>query len=93
MGRNMNVLYIYAHQEHASFNAALKATALETLEKAGYTVRISDLYAVNFKPVLDASDFLQRKKKDVFNPFLEQRQQDGYFCTRYHGRDGESEMG
>lgn len=68
----MNVLYIYAQQEPASFNAALKTTALETLEKAGHTVKVSDLYAMNFKPVLEASDFLQRKKKDVFNPFLEQ---------------------
>lgn len=57
----MNILYIYAHQELASFNAALKTTALETLENAGHEVKVSDLYAMKFKPVLDASDFLQRK--------------------------------
>ncbi|MBC7085058.1 MAG: NAD(P)H-dependent oxidoreductase [Methanomethylovorans sp.] len=68
----MNVLYIYAHQEPASFNAALKTVAIETFENAGHNVRVSDLYAMNFKPVLDASDFLQRKKKDFLSLFPEQ---------------------
>ena len=54
MGINMNILYIYAHQEPASFNAALKTVAVETLEKAGHKVKVSDLYAMHFKPVLDA---------------------------------------
>lgn len=57
----MNVLYIYAHQEPASFNAALKAVAVETFEKTGHNVKVSDLYAMHFKPVLDANDFMQRK--------------------------------
>jgi NAD(P)H dehydrogenase (quinone) len=72
MGINMNILYIYAHQEPASFNAALKAVAVETLEKAGHKVKVSDLYAMQFKPVLDADDFLQRKKPDKLALFPEQ---------------------
>ena len=68
----MNILYIYAHQELASFNAALKTTALETLENTGHEVKVSDLYAMKFKPVLDASDFLQRKNKDILRLFPEQ---------------------
>lgn len=72
MGINMKVLYIYAHQEPASFNAALKAVAVDTLEKAGHKVKVSDLYAMHFKPVLDAGDFLQRKKPDKLALFPEQ---------------------
>lgn len=68
----MNILYIYAHQELASFNAALKTTALETLENAGHEIKVSDLYSMKFKPVLDASDFLQRKNKDILHLFPEQ---------------------
>ena len=68
----MNVLYIYAHQEPASFNAALKAVAVETLENAGHNVKVSDLYGMHFKPVLDASDFMQRKKPDKLALFPEQ---------------------
>ncbi|WP_321417576.1 NAD(P)H-dependent oxidoreductase [uncultured Methanomethylovorans sp.] len=68
----MNILYIYAHQEPASFNAALKTTALETLKNTGHDIKVSDLYAMKFKPVLDASDFLQRKKTDILSLFPEQ---------------------
>ncbi len=68
----MNILYIYAHQEPASYNAALKAVAVEKLENAGHKVKVSDLYAMNFKPVLDASDFLQRKKPETLALFPEQ---------------------
>ena len=68
----MNVLYIYAHQEPASFNATLKAVAVETLENAGHNVKVSDLYGMHFKPVLDASDFMQRKKPDKLALFPEQ---------------------
>ncbi|AGB49261.1 putative NADPH-quinone reductase (modulator of drug activity B) [Methanomethylovorans hollandica DSM 15978] len=68
----MNVLYIYAHQEPASFNAALKAVAVETFEKTGHNVKVSDLYAMHFKPVLDANDFMQRKKPEKLALFPEQ---------------------
>ncbi|WP_406656993.1 NAD(P)H-dependent oxidoreductase [Methanolobus sp. ZRKC2] len=68
----MNILYVFAHQEPKSFNSTLKEAAITSFEKKGYTVRLSDLYAMEFKPVLDRADFLQPKKTDIFNPFLEQ---------------------
>jgi NAD(P)H dehydrogenase (quinone) len=68
----MNVLYVYAHQEPKSFNSSMKDTALEAFEKRGDSVKVSDLYAMNFDPVLDENDFKNRKYTDVFNPFLEQ---------------------
>lgn len=71
-GVNMNILYIFAHQEPKSFNSTLKEAAITFLEKNGHSVRLSDLYAMKFNPVLDRADFLQPKNTDIFNPFLEQ---------------------
>ena len=67
----MKILYIYAHQEPESFNAALKGTALAALEENGHEVELSDLYAMKFNPVLTEKDFKKRKKPDVFKPFFE----------------------
>ncbi|TGC07890.1 NAD(P)H-dependent oxidoreductase [Methanolobus halotolerans] len=68
----MNILYVFAHQEPRSFNSTLKEAAIASLEKEGHSVRLSDLYAMGFKPVLDRTDFMQPKRTDVFNPFMEQ---------------------
>ena len=46
----MNVLILYAHPEPASFTAALKDTAVATLEARGHEVTVSDLYAEGFNP-------------------------------------------
>jgi NAD(P)H dehydrogenase (quinone) len=67
----MRVFYIYAHPEPKSFNSALKETALAALQKKGHEVKLSDLYAMKYNPVLTASDFPERKNPDFFNPFLE----------------------
>lgn len=53
----MNVLIVYAHPSAQSFNAALKSAAVEVLTAAGHEVVVSDLVAMNFKAVTDASDF------------------------------------
>ncbi len=55
----MNVFIVYAHPEPASFNGAMKDTAVEVLTKAGHAVRVSDLVAMEFKAVSDARDFPQ----------------------------------
>jgi NAD(P)H dehydrogenase (quinone) len=68
----MNILYIFAHPEPKSFNSAMKEAALRTLNELGHDVKLSDLFAMRFKPVLDRNDFLQPKSTDAFNPFLEQ---------------------
>ncbi|MDM7918370.1 MAG: NAD(P)H-dependent oxidoreductase [Methanosarcina sp.] len=67
----MKVLYIFAHPEPKSFNSAMKDTALAALKEKGHEVKLSDLYAMEFNPVLKASDFTERKNPDLFNPFLE----------------------
>jgi len=58
-----NVLIINAHPEKASFCSSLKNTAREFFLAKGYEVKVSDLYAMNFDPVGDRSDF-----KSVANP-------------------------
>ncbi|MCQ6963089.1 NAD(P)H-dependent oxidoreductase [Methanolobus chelungpuianus] len=68
----MKILYIFAHPEPRSFNSAMKEAALRTLDEQGHEVKLSDLFAMDFKPVLDRRDFLQPKRTDVFNPFMEQ---------------------
>ncbi|MEZ5333826.1 MAG: NAD(P)H-dependent oxidoreductase [Methanolobus sp.] len=68
----MNVLYIFAHPEPKSFNSSMKEMAIKAIKEKGNTVKLSDLYSMGFKPVLDQSDFIQRKNPDSFNPFMEQ---------------------
>lgn len=67
----MKVLYVFAHPEPKSFNATMKDTALAALKEKGHEVKLSDLYAMEFNPVLKASDFPERKNPDFFNAFLE----------------------
>ncbi len=53
----MKTLIVYAHPEPKSLNGSLKGLAVSTLESAGHEVRVSDLYAMNWKPVVDAADY------------------------------------
>ncbi|MDI2127701.1 NAD(P)H-dependent oxidoreductase [Yinghuangia seranimata] len=53
----MKTLIVYAHPEPRSLNGALKDLAVATLEGAGHEVRVSDLYAMGWKAVVDAADF------------------------------------
>lgn len=54
----MNVLIVYAHPEPKSFNGAMRDLATAVLEDAGHGVAVSDLYAMRFKAVVGAEDFL-----------------------------------
>ncbi|AUG82118.1 NAD(P)H dehydrogenase [Kitasatospora sp. MMS16-BH015] len=53
----MKTLIVYAHPEPDSLNGALKDLAVSTLEAAGHEVRVSDLYAMEWKAVVDAADY------------------------------------
>lgn len=68
----MKILIIFAHPEPASFNAALRDAATDTLKKSGHEIKVSDLYAMKFKSELSGSDFLSRKVQPEFNAFIEQ---------------------
>ena len=53
----MNVLIVFAHPERSSLNGALLRASVDILEKAGHAVEVSDLYAQNWKAVLDREDY------------------------------------
>ena len=56
-GVPMKTLIVYAHPEPKSLNGSLKDLAVSTLAAAGHEVRVSDLYAMNWKAVVDAADY------------------------------------
>ncbi len=51
-----NVLIVFCHWEHKSYNGALLEVAKRTLEREGHSVVVSDLYEMNFNPVLSQKD-------------------------------------
>ncbi|CAN7692835.1 NAD(P)H-dependent oxidoreductase [Caballeronia sp. LjRoot29] len=53
----MKVLIVYAHPEPTSLNGALRDVAVHELEAQGHEVRVSDLYAMNWKAEIDRADF------------------------------------
>jgi NAD(P)H dehydrogenase (quinone) len=59
----MNILIVHAHPEPHSFNGALTDRAVKVLTEVGYDVKVSDLYAMNFKAVVDSHDF-ERQRED-----------------------------
>jgi len=58
----MKVFFVYTHPNPNSLNAKLKDHAIGTLQRAGHEIRISDLYAMQWKAVADADDFPERDK-------------------------------
>ncbi len=53
----MNVLIVSAHPDPASLTNALRDVAVDQLRADGHEVRISDLYAMNWKAAHDRDDF------------------------------------
>ncbi|MGG0184702.1 NAD(P)H-dependent oxidoreductase [Bacillus rhizoplanae] len=54
----MKHLIVYAHPNPQSFNHAILETFQGQLQEKGHDVRVRDLYAINFNPVLAANDFI-----------------------------------
>lgn len=53
----MKVLWIFAHPERRSLNGSLLTDGLRELTELGHEHRVSDLYAMGWKAVVDADDF------------------------------------
>ncbi|OZC41629.1 NADPH:quinone reductase [Rhodococcus sp. WWJCD1] len=53
----MNILWVYAHPEARSLNGSLRDAALKRLRADGHTVEQSDLYAMQWNPVVTAEDY------------------------------------
>jgi NAD(P)H dehydrogenase (quinone) len=64
---------VYCHPEPNSFVGAMAATARSSLERTGWRVTISDLYAKRFDPVASAGDFGSRRDPAHLVYSLEQR--------------------
>ncbi|CEJ14779.1 General stress protein 14 [bacterium YEK0313] len=69
----MKILLVYAHMEERSFNAAMRAVALERLQASGHEVQLSDLHAMNFDPVPRAGDFAAPSDPSYIRYDIEQR--------------------
>ena len=61
----MRVLAIYCHPNPNSFVAAARDRALAGLATAGHEVRLSDLYADGFEPVMSADERRTHKEPGV----------------------------
>ena len=53
----MKVLLVFAHPDQRSINAALRDVAVDTLEREGHEVQVSDLYADGWNSTVDRADF------------------------------------
>ena len=52
----MRVLVVYCHPVPESFCAAIRDTALDVLKAKGWEVRLLDLYAEKFDPVMGCDE-------------------------------------
>ncbi|MEM8813149.1 MAG: NAD(P)H-dependent oxidoreductase [Pseudomonadota bacterium] len=52
----MRALVVYSHPCPESYNAAVRDQVIAALKKSGYKVRLLDLYAVGFDPVMSAHE-------------------------------------
>ncbi|MEU6487431.1 NAD(P)H-dependent oxidoreductase [Streptomyces sp. NPDC046887] len=62
--RPRKVLVVSAHPEADSLTASLADFAVQRLRGAGHEVRVSDLYAMKWKAVVDADDFPDHPPRD-----------------------------
>ena len=53
----MRALVVYCHPKDGSFTAAVRDTVLDRLARAGAEVRVHDLYAMRFQPVLTEGEW------------------------------------
>ncbi len=52
----MRILLVYCHPDPQSFTAAVRDTALAVLSRAGHEIRLLDLYAIGFDPVMSCEE-------------------------------------
>ena len=76
----MKILIIYAHPESQSMNNAMFNSAIDTLTRAGHEVKISDLYAMQFNPVSDRTNFTT-----VNDPIFFKQQLEEVYATQLNG--------
>ncbi|MEW5895012.1 MAG: NAD(P)H-dependent oxidoreductase [Candidatus Omnitrophota bacterium] len=60
----MKHLIVYSHPNPKSFNHAILDIYEQALIEQGHEVRVRDIYAMNFNPVLDSQDLEMAKRKE-----------------------------
>lgn len=63
--KTVRVLLVYAHPNPKSFCNALKDAAAERLQSQGAQVRIKDLYAEEFNPVLTGAEIARTRAGEI----------------------------
>jgi putative NADPH-quinone reductase len=76
----MNILLVFAHPEPQSFNGAMLRTAIATLEAAGHSVQVSDLYAQIFAPVSGRPNFIT-----VYDAAYFKQQKEEVYASAHQG--------
>jgi len=69
----MKVLWVLAAPERASLNGALHDEGLRVLRELGHECRVSDLYAMKWKAVLDREDFPEATESPLIVTAASQR--------------------
>jgi len=69
----MQAHIVLAHPESQSYNANLVAVARRSLEALGWSVSVSDLYAMGFDPCERAEHYVERQQPGRFDVQAEQR--------------------
>jgi NAD(P)H dehydrogenase (quinone) len=69
----MQAHIVLAHPESQSFNAHLAEVARRALEAQGWSVSLSDLYAMGFDPCERAEHYVARQRPERFDVQAEQR--------------------
>lgn len=67
------ILIILAHPESKWLNGSLKDLAVSVLTQQGHTVRVCDLYPMNWKAIADEQDFLHLQGTERFNYICESK--------------------
>jgi NAD(P)H dehydrogenase (quinone) len=69
----MKFLFVLAHPEPASFTSSLARHGMQALKDAGYSVEVSDLYAMEFDPVSDRRNFVAEAHSERYDQQVEER--------------------
>jgi putative NADPH-quinone reductase len=75
----VNVLLVHCHPDPASLVSAARDRALDALDRAGHTVRYTDLYAEGFDPRFDEQDRRTHLEPGT-TPALERHADDLRWC-------------
>lgn len=70
----MNILLVVAHPNAQSFNHGLANAFRDDLQTAGHTLRVKDLYAEGFDPVLTAAELAAIHAGDLPTRIVEEQQ-------------------